>query len=153
MTYVPATDGQAPVNEQPLFEITGVAGEDLSAHQFGIVKAAGWDPTTNGLVVVKTVYGEKPVGVLQNDPEIGEAANIMVEGKTKLRIGAAVNLQDSWISDANGFAIPKSSPVGIAPNAEWVGGQFLGAYTLSATPTNCELGMAFVECKNPWENY
>ena len=144
---------QAPVNEQPGFEISGVAGEDLSAHQYGIVKALGWDTTTGGLVVGRTAYGEKPLGILQNDPALGEAANIMLEGKSKVRIGANVALQDSWVSDANGFAIPKSSPLQMAPDTEWVGGQFLGAYTLSSTPTGCELGMTLVETKNPWENY
>ena len=142
-----------PTNEQPLFEISGIAGEDLSAHQYGIVKALGWDAATGGLVVGKTVHGEKPLGVLQDDPAYGRTANIMVEGKSIIRIGAAVALQDSWISDANGFAIPKSSPVGIAADAEWVGGQFIGAFALSATITGCEMGMTFVGCLNPWENY
>jgi len=144
---------QAPVNEQPDFEISAVAGVDLSASQYCIVHGLGWDTETGGLVIGRTVYGEKPLGVLQNDPGLGQAANIMVEGKSKIRIGAAVALQDSWISDANGFAIPKSSPVGLNADAEWVGGQFLGAYTLSTTPTGCELGMTFVGCLNPWENY
>lgn len=145
-------DEQAPVNEQPGFEISGVAGEDLSAHQFGIVKALGWDAATGGLVVGKTIAGEKGIGVLQNDPAYGEAANIMVEGKTILRIGSAVDLQDSWVSDPNGFAVPMHAPTGYDNLQEWVMGQFLGDYSLSSTPTGCETGMAFVECKNPWVN-
>ena len=145
-------DEQAPVNEQPGFEMSAIAGEDLSAHQFGIVKALGWDTTTGGLVVGRTLAGEKGVGVLQNDPALGETANIMVEGKTKLRIGLAVARQDSWVSDNQGFAVPMNVSTGYDNMMEWVMGQFLGAYTLSTTPTGCELGMAFVECKNPWHN-
>jgi hypothetical protein len=142
-----------PTNEQPLFEISCVAGENLSAHQFGIVKALGWDAATGSLVIGRTAYGEKPLGILQDDPALGQSCNVMVEGKSIVRIGAAIALQDSWVSDANGFAIPKSSPVQMGPNTEWVGGQFIGAYALSATVTGCEMGMTFVGCLNPWENY
>ena len=143
---------QAVVNEQPLFEISAVAGVDLSASQYMIVKALGWDTTTGGLVIGLTVAGEKPLGVLQNDPALGESANIMVEGKSKSRIGLAVALQDSWVSDANGRAVPMSTPTGYDNLTEWVGGQFLGAYVLSTTPTGCELGMVLVGCNNPWVN-
>jgi len=144
--------GTPVVNEQPGFEISGVAGEDMSARQFCIVKAAGWDSATGGLVVVHTGAGEKPIGILQNDPALGEAANIMCEGKSIIRLGAAVALQDSWVSDANGFAVPMHASTGYDNLMEWVGGQFLGAFTLSSTVTGCEMGMVLVECKNPWHN-
>lgn len=59
-----------------------VAAVDLSAAQFRAVKftATGWDLAS---------AGEQAVGILQNDPDADQAANVMTTGVSKAMAGAA----------------------------------------------------------------
>lgn len=63
---------------------TRVAGSDLSAKQFLFVKVAASN------TVAVSGAGELSLGVLQNKPVSGEAAEIMVSGVTKVWSSAAV---------------------------------------------------------------
>lgn len=69
--------------EENMRTITLPAGADLSAKQYYFVKIS------NGTVVVAG-DGEHAIGVLQNKPESGRAANVCVAGVTKVAIGATV---------------------------------------------------------------
>lgn len=64
-------------------KITLRAAADLSTHQFKFVKT-----DTNGDVVLCSATTDIPIGVLQNKPQLGQEAEVLVSGVTKL-VGAA----------------------------------------------------------------
>lgn len=64
----------------PLFHLPGfVAAADLSDHQFAVVKI---DDNEEIALCGNT---DSPIGVLQNAPDIGEQAQVMVAGLTKVQ--------------------------------------------------------------------
>jgi hypothetical protein len=64
----------------PQMSLTGVtASADLSAKQFYFVKMSG-----EKTVTVCAGATDKPIGVLQNNPESGEEATVCVVGMTKV---------------------------------------------------------------------
>jgi len=63
---------------QPL-KTSAIAGADLSAKQFYFVKLSA-----DNTVVVCAAATDKPIGVLQNTPVAGDAAEICVIGETKV---------------------------------------------------------------------
>lgn len=79
--------------------ITLKAGEDLTEKQFHAVKISG-DST-----VVACGLGDKPVGILQNDPRNGSAAEIMVYGVSRVKIGATMTAGASVTVDATGQVV------------------------------------------------
>lgn len=86
--------------QQAQTNITLKAGADLSAKQYFFVKI-----DTDGDVVLAG-NGENAIGVLQNAPAEGEAANIAVAGVSKVIIGDTTSLDSGSVisSDANGKA-------------------------------------------------
>lgn len=66
------------------------ADEDLSSDQFRIVVLA------SGKVRRPNAAGDIPLGVLQNAPASGEAASVMLIGKSKIVFGEAV-AENEWI--------------------------------------------------------
>ena len=86
--------------QQAQTNITLKAGADLSAKQYFFVKI-----DANGDVVLAG-NGENAIGVLQNAPASGEAANIAVAGVSKVIIGDTTSLDSGVVisSDANGKA-------------------------------------------------
>lgn len=88
--------------EQPGFNLgSEVAAADLSAaaNQFKVVKM-----TSTGINLC-TVSGEKVVGILQNKPASGKVADVMVCGKSKAVIGAAVAKGALLMTNASGQVI------------------------------------------------
>jgi len=79
------------------------AGADLSANQF---KAVKFD--ANGDIVLCGA-GERAVGILQNDPVSGEAAEIEESGYAKMIYGANVTPGQQLMSTAAGLLIPATS--------------------------------------------
>jgi hypothetical protein len=77
-----------------------LAGADLRTAQFKFVKLNG-----SGQVVIASAAGEKVLGVLQNKPNTGEVADVMLIGVTKLISGAAVTAGALVMTDANAKAI------------------------------------------------
>lgn len=77
------------------------AGADLSAasNALKFVKVTGESEV--GLAGA----GEKAIGVLQNRPQQGEGADVVVGGRTEVIAGAAVNDGDFVTSDAQGRAV------------------------------------------------
>ena len=71
------------------FKITLEAGADLSSSQYYFVKL-----DSAGKAVVCSAVTDKPVGVLQNDPTSGQAAEIVVVGLTKVSTNAALAIGD-----------------------------------------------------------
>lgn len=86
--------------EIPLFEIgTLTAAADLSAKQYYCVKVTG-----NNQINVCSVDGEVVLGVLQDEPASGEAANVRCLGVTKVVAGETLTAGDLWGTDASGKA-------------------------------------------------
>ena len=85
--------------EIPGFKLgTLKAGADLSSTgQYRFVKLDG-----SGDVVLCAAITDKPIGVLQNDPKLGEEAEIMVDGVTKLEADSAVAVGDEIGTSADG---------------------------------------------------
>ncbi len=78
------------------------AAADLSSSQFHTVKL-----TSSGVNLAGD--GEQGVGVLQNKPESGQAAEVITHGSTKAVIGAAVTVGASLASNASGRLIPATT--------------------------------------------
>lgn len=84
--------------QESITTITEVAGADLRTHQFkfvtydssGRVVLAGDDATA--------------IGVLQNDPNVGEAATVAISGIAKVVCGGAVTRGGTVSVGANGVA-------------------------------------------------
>ena len=73
--------------ELPNFVITLPAAADLSAKQFYFVKI-----DTSGQAALAATTGEAVIGVLQNKPTQGQAAQVMVQGITKAVVGSGGHL-------------------------------------------------------------
>jgi hypothetical protein len=71
--------------EIPFNKITLEAAADLSAHQFRYVKI-----DAAGKAAAIAAATDLPIGVLQNRPTAGSAAEIVVDGVTKLQADAAL---------------------------------------------------------------
>ena len=72
--------------EVPSFKISLEAAADLSAHQYKYVKI-----DANGRAAAIAAATDLPIGVLQNKPAaLGQVAEIMVDGITKLQADAAL---------------------------------------------------------------
>ena len=78
---------------------TLLAGEDLSAKQFYFVKI-----DSNGAVAL-CGNGEAGMGVLENAPESGYAAEVLVNGIARVYAGAAVTKGYQVAADATGRAV------------------------------------------------
>ena len=74
----------------------------LAAHQFKFVKL-----TTNGIELCAAVT-DKPWGVLQNAPIIGENAEVMRVGVSKVKSGGTIAVSDAIGTDAAGLAAKKT---------------------------------------------
>lgn len=67
-------------------KVTLVAAADLSAKQYHFVTI-----DNDGKAAVVSADTDRPVGVLQNSPDTGEEAEVLIVGGTKLVASAAVN--------------------------------------------------------------
>lgn len=78
-----------------------VAGADLSAAaaQFTFVKISA-----SGTVVQCSAVTDRPIGILQNRPASGEAAQVMADGVSKVRANADLAAGDQIGTHSNGRA-------------------------------------------------
>ena len=72
-------------NAKHIYSETFLAGEDLSESQFHFVKLAA-----DGDVELCDTAGDLPIGVLQNKPNTGHEAHVMVIGRSKLVASEAI---------------------------------------------------------------
>ena len=86
------------VSDQERIIETGLAGVDLSGHQYGFVKYTGGSYT-------KAVLGDLACGVLQNAPTNGNVARVCIYGPSLLKAGAGFTVGLGVASDANGLGI------------------------------------------------
>ena len=110
------------------FARTFVAGSDLSAKQFYIVKL-GTGATYGNDVVLSSAATDVHVGVLQNTPAAGEAATVQFLGTTKVVAGAAIARGAYVSADASGKAASnttdKENAIGMALEAAAADGDII----------------------------
>ena len=98
---------------------TFTAGEDLSAAQFKFVKI---DNGTGNVVAVSGAT-DRPVGVLQNAPKSGQAAEVTIVGGTKVKAGGSASPGQPLFS--NGSAVGVTLAFGTTGSAAFVVGAFI----------------------------
>lgn len=117
-------------------KITLVAGADLSAAQYTFVKVNG-----SGQAVACAAITDIPVGVLQNAPLIGQEAEVLVSGGTKVKAAAAATTPTLIGTNATGLA--QAIVAGTATTV-YVAGQYL-----TAPGAANEFVTAIVDCTAP----
>jgi hypothetical protein len=113
--------------ELSLFDVSLEAGEDLSNAQFLAVAL-----DSNGKVV-KAKSDTLPIGILQDKPKEGQAANVRMLGISKVVAGGAIEIGDVLTADDDGRLIAASTgyyPIGIALEAAAQAGQVVTAFIL-----------------------
>ena len=88
------------MREEQLRSITLQAGIDLSSAQYSLVEL-----DANGNAVVATA-GARAIGVVQNDPILGEAATVGFSGIGPVKVGATFTAPGPAMSNGTGQAIP-----------------------------------------------
>lgn len=111
------------------------AGEDLRTKQFYFVKLSGQT------VIACTGATDKPIGVLQNAPNSGEAAEVMSIGITKVSSDAALSVDALIGTSADGQADAKTPGT---DTTEYVVGRVIGASGAAAG-----LATAMINCATP----
>ena len=79
---------------------TFVAGSDLTAAQFKFVSLAA-----DGQVDVTASAGGNAIGILTNNPDVGQAATVTVTGGYTVYAGGAITAGDQVQSNATGEAL------------------------------------------------
>jgi hypothetical protein len=78
------------------------AGADLRTHQFKLVEI-----NTSGQIVLAATAGQRCLGVLQNEPNTGEPADVAVAGISKCVAGGTIDEGDlitPQVTTASGLA-------------------------------------------------
>ena len=79
---------------------TFVAGSDLTAAQFKFVSLAA-----DGQVDVTAAAGGNAIGILSNNPDVGQAATVTVTGGYMVEAGGTITAGDQVQSSATGTAL------------------------------------------------
>jgi len=79
---------------------TFVAGSDLTAAQFKFVSLAA-----DGQVDVTAAAGGNAIGILSNNPNVGQAATVTVSGGYMVEAGGTITAGDQVQSSATGTAL------------------------------------------------
>lgn len=87
-------------HETALQSFSATAGADLSELQYTFVGL-----NSSGQVVAPSAAGVLAVGILQNAPIAGEAANVAINGESKCVFGATVAEGASVATSATGRAV------------------------------------------------
>ena len=123
--------------EQPLFQISRVCGTvSLATKQYHFVKLH-----TDGTVLICAAATDRPIGVLQNAPAVGEEATIMVIGISKVSSDAALAIDVAIGPSSDGQADAKTVTTDAT---EYVCGRVLTASLAAAG-----LVTALIDCMAP----
>lgn len=125
-------------------DIAAVASTGLTGNQYQAVRSTDVDATFSGgsltaLLATSATGGVNGVkGVLQNDPDTGQAAIIRVEGLTKLVAGGAVAVGDPVCSSTDGKGITATTTgqwfFGRAESASTASGQLISVRLSKLAP-------------------
>ncbi len=124
------------INAKPVLTETFVAGASLAAAQYHFVKL-----NANRQVILTAADTDKPIGVLQNKPASGEAAEVMIIGRTPVVSAEALTYGSSINPDASGHA--EVCTIG-TDTTKYNCGQVVEASTAAT-----ELAVAEINCANP----
>jgi hypothetical protein len=123
--------------ETVIMRISAEAGEDLRDYQYYAVKF-----DSLGRCVRCTTQGELSIGILQNDPNLGESASIMTLGQSFGVLGGSVSAGAAVMTDTNGRFITHNGNYAIAgytresgANANIITIYLLGKATGATGPT------------------
>lgn len=119
------------------FKITLEAGADLSTKQYYFVKI----DSSTGKAVVCSNASDRPVGVLQNNPTSGQAAEIVVVGLTKVSSDAGLTIGNLIGTSGDGQADAKTPGT---DTSEYVVGT-----VITSTSNAAEIATVMVNCANP----
>jgi hypothetical protein len=109
-----------------------LAGADLSAAQFRVVKLA----STAGEVVLATANTDNAVGILQNNPTAGEAAEVAYLGISKAIASADVTAGEFVTANSTGQVTNINSTAGST-----IVGQALEASAVAGSIISVRLGV------------
>lgn len=115
---------------------TFTAGADLSSKQFHFVEV---DPATGNVTAVDGAT-DRPIGVLQNAPTSGQAADVLIAGGTKVVAGGTASPGQPLFASASATAV--TLVVGGTGSAAYVLGTFVESAAAGATTT------AVINCAN-----
>jgi len=108
------------------WEITGFAPGGLkAAASLATKQYYGVKVTADNQVNIVTADGEPAIGILQNAPASGEAAEVMMMGISKVYVGTALSAGQLWGFDASGQAEPKEDNNTGASLGNWALGQVI----------------------------
>ena len=100
---------------------TFTAGADLSGAQYKFVKI---DPA-DGDVVLCAAVSDRPIGILQNDPASGEAAEVTIVGGSKLVAGGSASAGQALFTSATGTGATAAFGSTNPASAMYVAGAFI----------------------------
>ena len=115
---------------------TFTAGEDLSAKQYHFVKIDNGD----GDVVAVSAATDRPIGVLQNAPTSGQAADVLIVGGTKIEAGGSASFGEPLFASASATAV--TLVFGGSASANYAVGTFIENAAAGAVTT------AVIDCAN-----
>ena len=115
---------------------TLVAGEDLSAKQFHFVEV---DNATGDVTAVDGAT-DRPIGVLQNTPLAGEAADVLIAGGSKVVAGGTASPGQPLFSNSGASAV--TLVLGGTGSAAYLVGTFIEPAAAGAITT------AVINCAN-----
>ena len=119
------------------FNRSYVANADLTTAQYKLVKIVAGSVPTIGLCTAAT---DTPIGVLQNNPNVGEAATVAVIGLSKVVAGGILAPGDLIGVDATSRAVKLTLPaatsfiIGQVEQAAAAAGQVASAVINAAAP-------------------
>lgn len=119
------------------FKISLEAGADLSAKQYYFVKI----DSSTGKAVVCAAATDRPVGVLQNNPTSGQAAEIVVVGLTKVSSDAGLTIGNLIGTSGDGQADAKT------PGTDTT--EYVVGTVVTSTSNAAEIATVMVNCANP----
>lgn len=117
-------------------KVTLIAGADLSAKQYYFVKMSA-----DNTCILCSAATDAPIGVLQNSPESGEEASVLVIGGTKLVASAAIAAGIKIGTASTGKADAK---VAGTDTTEYTVGQ-----VLLASAADADVLTAVINCASP----
>lgn len=115
---------------------TFTAGEDLSAKQYHFVKIDNGD----GEVVAVSGATDRPIGVLQNAPTLGQAAEVTIVGGTKVECGGSASFGEPLFASASATAVTLA--FGGSGSAAYSVGTFIESAAAGA------IAAAVIDCAN-----
>jgi len=125
-------------------DITLVSSTGLTGNQYYIVRSTGSDSTYSGgngtcLLCTSATGGLNGAkGVLQNDPDTGQAATVRVVGLTKLVASAAIGVGDLVGCTTGGTGVTTATTgqfyIGRAESASTAAGQIISVRLVGLSP-------------------